>query len=100
MLQECQNFISFSQAAVSGSLRVRPYWCMTIKLHVLSTSYLGLLALVRRKPEACPRYGARMRPSLEGYAASDALLTEMEVPYYENLATIRTNNLVAQKMTA
>ena len=73
---------------------------MTTKLHTLSTSYLSMLALLRPKLEAFPRYAVKMTPSLEGYAESDALLTEMEVPYYENLATIRTNNLVAQKMTA
>jgi hypothetical protein len=46
-------------------------------------------ALLRPKLEAFPRYAVKMTPSLEGYAESDALLTEMEVPYYENLATIK-----------
>jgi hypothetical protein len=47
----------------------------------------GYLALLRRKPTVFHRKRAHLAPRRESYAEIDALLTEMEIPHYENRAT-------------
>ena len=46
----------------------------------------GRLVLLRLKPKTLHFYGTRLQLMPEGYAESDALLTEMEIPYYEHIA--------------
>jgi hypothetical protein len=45
----------------------------------------GRLAFLRRKPKVLP-CATRLASWPESYAEIDALLTEMEIPYYEHIA--------------